>query len=46
MLELSKVLEAINVEKRDMVNRGTPYRRATAIYASNLLHELIASNYA
>lgn len=45
MVELIAVA-AVNVEKRDMVNRGTAYRRDTAILASNVLQELVSSNHA
>lgn len=34
-----------NAEKREMLNKGTPYRKVTAVYTSRLLNELISSEY-
>lgn len=45
---MKKVLDvrtAANAEKRKMLNNGTPYRKATAVYTSRLLNELISSEY-
>ncbi|MDQ0428567.1 ABC-type uncharacterized transport system ATPase subunit [Planomicrobium stackebrandtii] len=45
MSKLLDVRAAANEEKRDMVKRGTPYRRSTAVYASHFLNDLVSSNH-
>ena len=40
MPKVMNVRAEANAEKREMVKRGTPYRRSTAIYTSWLLNEL------
>jgi len=45
MKKLLIIRAVVNREKRDMLKRGTSYRKKTVIYASRLINELISSNY-
>lgn len=40
MPKMLDVRAEANAEKRDMLKRGTSYRRSTAVYTSRLLNEL------
>ena len=45
MGKLVDVRVAANEEKRDMLKRGTPYRKTTAVYTSRLVNDLVSSGY-
>lgn len=44
MAKLVGVRATVNREKRDMLKRGTSYRKITSVLASRLLNELVSSN--
>lgn len=44
MANLEEVRATVNREKRNMLKRGTSYRKITSVLASRLLNELVSSN--
>ena len=44
MKKHADIRAGVNREKRNMLQRGTTYRKKTAIYASRLLNDLVISN--
>lgn len=43
MSKLMDVRQVANEEKRDMLNRGTEYRKVTAVLTSTLVNDLVSS---